>query len=481
MKAVVVGAGIGGLCVAVRLAGLGHHVVVLERNPIVGGKVADLDEGGYSFDLGPTVLVAPNLFDEVFRTAGSTLADEVELDRLDPWMRCRWPNGSTLELAADLDDTVAAVERFAPGQGERWRAFAAHAEGVWTASERAWGAGSAGRVSNRSSILGRSRAGGNTDGKRTLAKATASFFDDDRLRQLVHRAAGSVGASPYRAPATLAGLWHLEQAHGAWHVTGGTGRLRDALVRTATSMGVEVRTGVDVGRITADGGAVSGVELADGGAEGADVVVSGVDTAHLFVDLLPSPPQARLLDRAGMSASAFVVCAAVRGRSDGIAHRNVFFPLHDRQEYQFLEAGQLPIDQTVVATVSAVTDASMAPPDCENWRITEPVPTATGFDRKLMTAAVLNRLAERGVDLRERIEFTRTLVPADFDARYRAPGGAIYGPSPDGKKAAGSRPANRGPVEGLYLVGGTARPGGALPHVAIGARTVADLVAERHG
>lgn len=480
MKAVVIGSGIGGLCVAVRLAGLGHHVVVLERNPIVGGKLADLDEAGYRFDLGPGVLVAPHLLDEVFRIAGTTLADEVDLVRLDPLMRCRWPDGSTLELAADIGETVAAIERFAPGQGEQWRAFATHAAGVWTASEQAWGAESAGGSSNRSAIFGRSRAGGDVDGKRTLAKAAASFFDDERLRQLVHRAAGSVGASPFRAPATLAGLWHLEQAQGGWHPTGGLGRLRDALSRTAASMGVELRTGVDVGRITASNGSVSGVALADGGAEGADIVVSDVDAAHLFVDLLPAPPQARQLDRVGMSASAFVLCVAVRGRSDGIAHRNVFFPLHDRQEHQFMEAGQLPIDQTVVATVSSVTDPSMAPRDCENWRVEVSVPPATGIDRKLMTAAVLNRLAERGVDVRDRIEFTRTLVPADFDARYRAPGGAIYGPSLDGKKAAAGRPANIGPADGLYLVGGSARPGGALPHVMIGARTVADLVAERH-
>jgi len=98
-----------------------------------------------------------------------------------------------------------------------------------------------------------------------------------------------------------------------------------------------------------------------------------------------------------------------------------------------------------------------------------------------MTAGVLNRLAERGVDLRDRIEFTRTLLPADIDARYRAPGGAIHGTSANGKRAAFSRPSNVGPVDGLYLVGGSAHPGGGLPLVATGARIVADLVADRYG
>jgi phytoene dehydrogenase-like protein len=176
-----------------------------------------------------------------------------------------------------------------------------------------------------------------------------------------------------------------------------------------------------------------------------------------------------------------VICAAVRGRTEGIAHHNVFFSLHDRQEFKNLETGQMAIDPTVYACVSSVTDPGQAPSDGENWYILVSTPPATGLDRKLMTAAVLNRLAERGFDLRTRIDYTRTLVPADFEARYRAVGGAIYGTSSNGKRAAFARPNNLGPVDGLYLVGGSAHPGGGLPMVAISARIVADLVAERQG
>lgn len=479
MKAVVVGSGIGGLAASIRLAAAGHHVVVLERNPVVGGKVADLDEAGYRFDLGPTMLTLPEVFDELFRRAGTTLADQLELVRLDPQFRYRWPNGSTLDIGDDPTATVAEVERLSPGSGLAWHEFAQHAAEVWQASERTLLAGPP-----DASVVSRLTAPldiGRLDGRRTLAKASASYFDDERLQQLVNRYAAYSGSSPYLAPATAANLVHVEQAHGVWHVIGGVGRLRDALARAATSIGVELRTGADVGRISAHAGVVTGVELADGGSETADIVVSDVDAAHLYVDLFPSPKQAKQLDKVDPSASAFVLCAAVRGRTDGIAHHNVFFPLHDRQEYQFLQAGQLPIDPTISASVSAVTDPGQAPPDCENWYIRVTSPPAVGIDRKLMTAGVLNRLAERGVDLRERIEFTRTLLPADFDARYRAHGGAIHGTSANGRRAAFSRPSNLGPVEGLYLVGGSAHPGAGLPMVAIGARIVADLVADRHG
>jgi phytoene desaturase len=481
MRAVVVGSGIGGLAASIRLAAAGYDVLVLERNPVPGGKVAEHDEAGFHFELGPTLLTLPHLFDEVLRLAGTALEDEVDLVRLDPQVRYRWPNGSTLELPDDATAAPAAVEAFSTGGGEQWRRFAEHAARLWQVAERTFLAGPMRPVGTLLSRMTSPLDIARIDGNRTLAKASASFFDDPRLQQLVNRYATYSGSSPYLAPATLACIAHVEQAFGAWHVRGGMGRLRDALVRAATGAGVELRTGADVGRIVATGGAVTGVELADGGVEPADIVVSDVDAAHLYVDLLPRPREAKQLDRAGRSAGAFVMCAAVRGRTEGIAHHNVFFSLHDEQEFRFLSAGQLPIDPTIYASVSSVTDPGQAPPGCENWYVLAQTPPGVGVDRKLMTAGILNRLAERGVDLRERIEFTRTLLPADFDARYRTPGGAIYGTSSNGKRAAFARPGNIGPVHGLYLVGGSTHPGGGLPLVLTGARIVADLVADRHG
>lgn len=479
MKAVVIGGGFGGLAVAIRLAARGHDVVLCERNPNVGGKVATLELDGYRFDLGPAVLTQIEVFDELLGLAGTSLADAVSLVALDPHGRFAWVDGSRLDVPDDAQAWPVAIEHFSAGGAASWERFASSAEQTW---DRLRGGFLTQPVEAGRTLIGRSRPRLDLkaiDARRTLAALTDECFDDPRLRQLANHVAGTVGASPFRAPATLSYLWAVERHGGVWHVVGGLGRLRDALVRAAEAVGVELRTGVDAGGITVAGGVVTGVELADGGTERADAVVAGVDAAHLYTELLPHPKRAQALDRAKRSFSAFVVCAGVRGRTDDLAHRTIWFPLDDRQEYERLERGMPALDPTVTAIVSSVTDPSMAPADCENWYLFVQLPAAIGIDRKLMTAAVLNRIAERGYDIRDRIDFTRTLLPADFEARYRAIGGALHGTSSDSVEAALHRPPNVGPVEGLYLVGGSTHPGGGLPSVLRSAAIVEQLITER--
>ena len=312
---------------------------------------------------------------------------------------------------------------------------------------------------------------------RTLHGVAARSFGDPRLVQWAGRYATYSGSSPFEAPATLACIAHVESAGGCWYPMGGLEALRRALEVVARCAGADVRAGVEVARIRIRGRAVTGVELADGTVVEAPVVVANADAEEVHTRLLPDAAGRRRVRRAGRSTSGFVVAAAVRGATPGIGHHNVWFAPDDRAEFRALEAGRMADAATIYACVSSTTDPSQAPAGHENWCLLVNTPPGIELDAGVERERVLDRLATRGVDLRPRLMWSETLTPADLARRYRAPGGAIYGTSSNGRRAAFLRPRNRTSWRGLYLVGGSSHPGGGVPLVTIGARIVAGLVA----
>ncbi len=476
----VIGGGVGGLAVAIRLAAQGHQVTVFERNDVVGGKLATLRRDGYTFDIGPSLITLPHVFDDLFRAAGTTLAAEVDLVRLDPQFRYHWSDGTELDVFDDRERTAASFDDFSDGAGNAWRRFDDRGRRIWDVAERTFFAGP---MSHPLSLAKRMRSPTDLtaiDPFRTLARSARSFFDDDRLVQWAGRYATYSGSSPFRAPATLACIPHVEARFGCWYAHGGLEALRASLERVAAGAGVSMLTGSDVSRITTSAGRATGVELADGTVHDAQVVIANTDAEHLYADLLDEPAMLRRVRRAKRSTSGFSLCIGVRGFTPGLAHHNVWFSGDSVAEFAAIEGGELADDPTVYACVSSVTDTTQAPDGCENWFVLVNTPPGIEVDDAHGTV-VLDRLAANGVCLDGRIEFIETMTPHDIEARYRSPGGAIYGTSSDGMRAAFRRPANRGPVEGLYLVGGSSHPGGGLPLVTSSARIVADMVANDLG
>ncbi len=463
----VVGGGVGGLAAAIRLRVRGHDVTVFERNAELGGKLAVLTRDGFSFDVGPSLVTLPHVYDELFRLAGTTLADEVDLVRLDPQFRYWWRSGRHVEVRDDGCDV--------PG----WAEFVRRGRTIWEVSERTFFAGPMSGPWSLARRLRRPRDLTDIDPLRTLHAAAADVFGDDaEMVQWAGRYATYSGSSPFRAPATLGCIAHVEHAYGCWYPMGGLGALRDAFVRVAARVGVDLRCGVEVRSITDTADRVNGLLLADGTVVAADVVVANADATHLYRDLLPDDRALRAVRRAQPSTSGFVICAGVRGTTPGIAHHDIWFSDDSRLEFDELAAGRLPADPTIYACVSSVTDPSQAPEGCENWFLLVNAPAGARLDPSASEALVLDRLASHGVELRDRLLFTETITPADLEARYRSPGGAIYGTSSDGRRAAFVRPRNRGVRRGLYLVGGSSHPGGGLPLVTMSARIVDEMIAD---
>ncbi len=476
-RVVVVGGGVGGLACAIRLRVAGHDVALFERNDVVGGKLATLEREGFTFDIGPSLLTLPHVFDEVFRLAGTSLDERLDLRRLDPQLHYHWRDGSSLIVHDAAETTAAAFESFSPGAGAQWRRFDSRGKRIWGVSERTFFAGP---MSNPWTLLKRMRSPRDLvdiDPLRSLHRAAETSFDDHRLVQWAARYATYSGSSPYEAPATMTCIPHIEAEYGCWYPIGGLGVLRDELARVAGEVGVQLHTGVDVARVIDAGDRVGGIAVAGGTKIGADIVVVNADAEHLYGDLLPDEKALQKVRRAEHSTSGFLICAGVEGLTPDIGHHNVWFSDDYQREFEQLVGGHLADDPTIYGCVSSVTDPSQAPAGHENWFILVTTPSDVDVDQAAYRTLVFDRLATGGVDLRQRLVFAETMAPNDIALRYRSPGGAIYGSSSNGRRAAFLRPGNRGARRGLYLVGGSSHPGGGLPLVMASAQIVAEMIA----
>ncbi|MEX2658211.1 MAG: phytoene desaturase family protein, partial [Acidimicrobiales bacterium] len=475
---------------AIRLGVAGHDVTLLERNPELGGKLAARSVDGFTFDTGPSLLTLPHVFDELLALTGTSLAEAVDLVRLDPICRYSWPGGApggaaTFDHRADRGAAVAAVEAGFPGAGEAFDAWLAHARTIWEVAERSFFAGP---LESPVALLQRMQRPGDLlaiDPLRTLSSRARRVFDDPRLVQWAGRYATYSGSSPERTPATLACIPWIEQAFGAWYVRGGLAVLAGALEKAMATAGVEVRTGADVEAIRADATSVRGLRLAGGEVLDADVVVANVDAIHLYGDLLPDPRMLRRTLRATLSSSGFALLLGVEGGDAGArspAHHEISFAADGPSEFrQIFSEGRAPTDPTIYLCNTSVTDPGAAPPGCEAWFVLVNVPPAgtVDWDREAdrYRDQLLDLLATRGFDVAGRTRVCEVVTPLDIASRTRSWQGSIYGTSSNGRRAAFLRPSNRGPKQGLYLAGGSAHPGGGLPLVAMSGRIVADMVA----
>lgn len=495
MNVVVVGAGVGGLAAAARLATLGHRVTVCEQAPTVGGKLGRHREAGYTFDTGPSLLTLPQVFAELFAATGDPLEAVLPLRRLDPVARYRFGDGTALDAAADEGPFRAALDAtLLPGSGSDWGRLYDHGARLWeTTREPFLEAPLEGMRSLVRLARTRPRDVALIAPGRTLRGVGQRYLRDPRLRAFLDRYATYTGSDPRRSPGALAVVPYIERRFGAWYVDGGLGRLGDALAARARERGAEVRTGTDVTAVTLGGSRVDGVLLADGGRLPADVVVANADAEHLYADLLRGHPAARTplaaVRRAGRSLSGFVLLLGLRPGAPRLMHHTVLFGARYDDEFDalFSQDPRPPEDPTIY--LSAPADPAVAPPGGQAVFLLVNAPphrpagcSEPGVDWDTPGLAqrygdrLLELLAARGLDLRPHVAVRAARTPADLERQARAVGGSIYGTSSNGARAAFLRPANRSPVPGLFLVGGSSHPGGGLPLVTLSARIVAGLV-----
>lgn len=485
---VVIGAGVGGLAVAGRLCAQGHRVTLCEQSGQVGGKLVGYERDGFVFDTGPSLLTLPAVYRDLFRKTGEPLEEVLQIVPVDPAFSYRFADGTTLELPNASRSGVARAmdDAFGPGNGEQWNRLMARAGRIWEITRRPFLEQA---LAGPMELIRSSRNPADwlaVAPWRTLRGLGRRYLRDPRARMVLDRYATYTGSDPRRAPAALATVPYVEQTFGAWHVPGGLHRLAAALHERALATGAAVRTSTEVAQVLTDGGRASGVRLTSGEHLQADVVVSDADAAHLYRDLVRHPgadKPLRALRGVAPSLSGFVLLLGVRGRTPGLRHHTVLFPTaYDPEFDAIFGAAPRPVEDPTVY-VCAPDDPLMRPDDeSEAWSVLVNAPRHGAVDWTDTALVdryadrVLDVMAQRGLDVRPRLLWREVRTPADLERRTRSPGGAIYGSSSNGARAAFLRPANRSPVPGLFLVGGSAHPGGGLPLVGMSAAIVAGMV-----
>ena len=498
-KVGVVGSGLGGLAAACTLAARGYDVVLFEANDWVGGKAAQLDGGGFRFDMGPTILTIPAVLKRIFAEAGRKIEDYLDLVRLDPQWRCFFNDGTQLDLVSDVPAMAASIDQYSPGTGsaDGYKQFIGLSDTLHQISEKYYFWKSIGGIADMidmkagfsPKILGElisMRMG------RSVGGTVRKFVPDGRVAQMLDHFVQYVGSNPENSPAVLCGIAHMQTDEGVWYPVGGTRAVPVALAKLADELGVEVRTNSAVTKVVLDATntAVVGVELAGGDWVALDALVSNADSVRTHRELIngAAPKVVRKFDNRRAyepACSGVVLYLGLDKAYDHLLHHNFVFSADPAVEFDHIyHKGEPAPDPTCYLAATARTEPGTAPPGGEALYVLVHTPYLRPHHdwaamRPAYRQVILDKLKTTGgmPDIESRIVFERHLTPQDIHDRYRVLDGAIYGLASHGKFLGAFKPANRSPdVKGLYLAGGSAHPGPGMPMVLMSGWVAADTL-----
>ena len=494
MKVAIVGAGMGGLATAIRLAARGHQVQLFEKNAQVGGKLNLLERDGFRWDTGPSLLTMPQVYRDLWKAAGRRLEDYVRLRPVDPICRYFWPDGTRLDASDSVAAMTAALEKLNPTDVAAYFRFMAYSRKLYDLTADAFLFH--GFNSWRDFLQLNPRQALQIDPFRTVHGAVKSFFHDPHLVQLFDHYATYNGSSPYLAPATLNIIPYVELGMGGWYVEGGLYALAKAYRRLAEDLHVEIHTGPDyeVSEILVKGRKTTGVKLHNGEIVPADLVVANTDVTYTSEKLLPkrrSPLNwlgSKLPFSASLepSCSGFILFLGLNKQFSQLKHHNILFSRDYKQEFdQIFQQRQPPTDPTIYICWTGHSNPDHAPTGGSNLFVLVNAPyLSEAFDWQApgvveqYRKVILDRMEAFGLtDLRESIVVEEVMTPVDLATRYNAHRGAIYGTSSNNRFSAFLRPPNRSRrFKGLYFVGGSTHPGGGVPLVTLSAKIVTELI-----
>ena len=483
--AAVIGAGFGGLALAIRLQSSGVATTLFEKRDKPGGRAYVYEDDGFVFDAGPTVITDPDSLRELWSMSGRNMDDYVTLMPVDPFYQLCWEDGYRFDYVNDQAQLDEQIRRKSPADVDGYRRFLDYSREVYREGYEKLGAvpflsfWDMVKVAPQLVWL---------ESHRSVYSKVSSFIKDEQLRQAFSFHSLLVGGNPFATSSIYTLIHALERHGGVWFAKGGTGALVQAMTRLFTDLGGKVRIGAPVDRIVTEGGRASAVIVADERSD-FDSVACNADVVHLYDHLLRDDAQGRRaahsLKKKRFSMSLFVIYFGLKGMRPDLKHHMVLFgPRYRDLVNDIFKADHLSDDFSLYLHCPSVTDDSLAPPGHSAYYVLSPVPHLGTADIDWETEApryrdrILDYLEARYIPgLRQDLVTCRTFSPFDFRDELNAHLGSAFSVEPILTQSAWFRPHNRDDkIDNLYLVGAGTHPGAGIPGVIGSAKATAGLM-----
>ncbi len=484
-KVIVIGSGLGGLSAAISLAQEGYEVTIHEKNPKIGGKLNVLKEQGYTFDLGPSILTLPHIFERLFERSGKKMSDYIPIRALRPHWRNFFEDGKVVDL--DPDPAIMAAEACKVGEDpanvERFLKYSADLYDL---------------VNDGYFEQGLDDAAGFREfyglGKflkfdlfRTMHGGVARHLKTRHMRDIFDYFIKYVGSSAYRSPAFMNCMATIQFRYDLWYVDGGLYHIALGLQRLMDELGITVRLNSEVTEVRKQGDRVTGL-MANGEFHAADIIVSNMEVIPAYEKLLAEDDAfMKTLEKYEPSCSGLVLELGLDRKYPQLAHHNFFYSDHQKEHFKTVfQKHQLPPDPTIYLVAASRTDPTVAPEGCDCLKILPHIPyiddanPLTREEYMALKERVLDKLERMGLtDLRKHIVFEHCWTPIDIREQYNSNKGSIYGVVSDRfKNLAFKAPKQSVKYPNLFFVGGSVNPGGGMPMVVLCGQNVAKNVVD---
>jgi phytoene desaturase len=484
--AAVIGAGFGGLALAIRLQSAGIKTTIFESRDKPGGRAYVFEDAGFTFDAGPTIITDPGSIEELFELSGRKLSDYAPLMPISPFYRLCWEDGYSFDYVNDQAELDRQIGAKCPRDVEGYRRFFEYSKKLLEEGYVKLGATP---FLSFSSMIAAGPALVQLEAWKSVYKKVAEFISDDQLRQVFSFHSLLVGGNPFATSSIYALIHALERRWGVWFARGGTGALVKGMVRLFEELGGTLHVNSPVTAITTSGQRVTGVQLANGESQRFDAVASNADVVHTYQKLLASHQRGqsygRKLAKKRHSMSLFVIYFGLKSQHPNLAHHTVLFgPRYRELISEIFNGPELSADFSLYLHAPSRSDPSLAPPGHEAFYVLAPVPHlgSANIDwdvvGPLYRDRILKYLEEKYIPgLKDDLVTCRIFTPNDFRDQLNAHLGSAFSLEPLLTQSAWFRAHNRDDViDNLYIVGAGTHPGAGVPGVIGSAKATASLM-----